>query len=48
VEILDRTFGQVRLNDSMKVEYVKQMMGEYFNLDRLLEKLGMELTKMGS
>ena len=42
VEQIDRTFGKVRLHDSIKVEYVQQMMAEHFDLDRLLECLGLQ------
>jgi BioD-like phosphotransacetylase family protein len=42
VEIIDRTFGQVRLHEPIKVQTVRQMMADYFNVDRLLAKIGME------
>lgn len=42
VEIIDRTFGQVRLHEPIKVQTVCQMMDKYFNVDRLLSKIGME------
>jgi uncharacterized protein len=41
VEILDRTFGQVRLHETIKVDYVRQMMSEHFDFDLLIEKLGL-------
>ncbi|MGB3238620.1 MAG: phosphotransacetylase family protein [Geitlerinemataceae cyanobacterium] len=41
VEILDRAFGQVRLHETIKVDYVRQMMSEHFNFEGLLEKLGL-------
>jgi uncharacterized protein len=41
VEILDRAFGQVRLHETIKVDYVRQMMGEHFNFEELLDKLGL-------
>ncbi|MDY6936146.1 MAG: phosphotransacetylase family protein [Cyanobacteriota bacterium] len=44
VEQIERTFGQVRLHESIKVEYVRQMMGEHFDLDRLLVELGSNST----
>jgi uncharacterized protein len=36
VEIVDRAFGQVRLNEPIKVECVCQMADEYLDTDRLL------------
>lgn len=42
VEIIDRTFGQVRLHEPIKVQTICQMMSEHFDVDRLLTKLGME------
>lgn len=42
VEIVDRAFGQVRVHESVKVQYVYQLMAENFDMDRLLEGLGME------
>lgn len=42
VEIVDRTFGQVRLHEPIKVQAVRQMMAKHFDAARLLEKLDME------
>lgn len=42
VEIIDRTFGQVRLHEPIKVQTICQMMSQGFDVDRLLTKLGME------
>jgi BioD-like phosphotransacetylase family protein len=41
VEIVDRTFGQVRVHEPVKVEYIRQLMTEHFDIDRLLSKLGL-------
>ena len=41
VEIVDRTFGQVRVHEPIKVQCIRQLMGEHFDLDRLLSKLGL-------
>ncbi|MBD2195090.1 MULTISPECIES: phosphotransacetylase family protein [Calothrix] len=41
VEIVDRTFGQVRVHEPIKVEYIRQLMSEHFDLERLLSKLGL-------
>ena len=42
VEIIDRTFGQVRVHEPIKVQTVYQLMAKHFNVDRLLSKLDME------
>lgn len=39
VEIVDRTFGQVRLHEPFKVECIRQLMAEHFDFDRLLSQL---------
>lgn len=39
VEIIDRAFGRVRLQEPIKVEYIQKLMAEYFDLDRLMDKL---------
>lgn len=41
VEIVHRTFGQVRVHEPIKVHYIRQLMGEHFDIDRLLSKLGL-------
>lgn len=41
VEIVDRTFGQVRLHEPIKVEYIRQLMTKHFDIDRLLSQLGL-------
>jgi len=42
VEIVDRTFGQVRLHEPIKVHAIQQMMAKHFKVDRLLTKLGLD------
>ncbi|PSB19043.1 hypothetical protein C7B61_05780 [filamentous cyanobacterium CCP1] len=42
VEIIDRTFGQVRVHEPIKVQTISQLMAASFNVDRLLAKLGLE------
>lgn len=39
VEIVDRTFGQVRLHEPIKVQCIRQMMANHFDVDRLLSQL---------
>jgi uncharacterized protein len=46
VEIIDRTFGQVRVHEPIKVQTMNQMMSSQFNVNRLLTKLGMEPVPM--
>ncbi len=41
VEIINRAFGQVRLHEPIKVQCISQMMAEHFDIDRLLNKLGL-------
>lgn len=41
VEIVDKTFGQVRVHEAVKVQYIRHLMAESFNCDQLLEKLGL-------
>ena len=42
VEIVDRTFGQVRLHEPIKVQCIRQLMAEHFDLKRLLSQLGLK------
>jgi uncharacterized protein len=39
VEIVDRTFGQVRLQEPVKVQCVYQMLTKHFDVDRLMTML---------
>lgn len=41
VEIVDRAFGQVRLNETIKVECMQQLIAKHLDLDRLLAGLGL-------
>ncbi|MEQ8757264.1 MAG: phosphotransacetylase family protein [Coleofasciculus sp. G1-WW12-02] len=42
VEIIDRAFGQVRLRESIKAQCVQQLMTEHFDIERLMNLLGLE------
>jgi BioD-like phosphotransacetylase family protein len=42
VEIIDQAFGQVRLQEPIKVECVRHLMAKHFDIVRLLEKLGLQ------
>ncbi|MBD2776153.1 DRTGG domain-containing protein [Iningainema tapete] len=39
VEIIDRTFGSVRVHEPIKVHYIRHLMAEHFDLKRLLTLL---------
>ncbi|WP_210404633.1 phosphotransacetylase family protein [Chroococcidiopsis sp. TS-821] len=39
VEIIDRTFGQVRLHEPIKVQCIRELMQKHFDIDRLLSQL---------
>ncbi|MEA5619277.1 phosphotransacetylase family protein [Cronbergia sp. UHCC 0137] len=41
VEIVNRAFGQVRLHEPIKVQYITQLMTEHFDIDRLLSQIGL-------
>lgn len=41
VEIVHRTFGQVRVHEPLKVECIRQLMSEHFDINRLLSQLGL-------
>lgn len=41
VEIVDRTFGKVRLHEPIKVQCIRQLMAKHFDIDRLLSQLGL-------
>ncbi len=42
VEIIDNAFGQVRLQEPIKVQCIRQLIDEYFDIDRLMSQLGLE------
>lgn len=42
VEIIDQAFGQVRLQEPIKVECVRHLMAKHFDIDRLLAKLDLQ------
>jgi BioD-like phosphotransacetylase family protein len=42
VEIVDDAFGQVRLNEAIKVQCIRQMMDRHFDIERLMSQLGLE------
>lgn len=42
VEIIDQTFGQVRLHEPVKVQCICDLMEKHFDINRLISHLGME------
>jgi hypothetical protein len=44
VEIVDQTFGKVRLQESIKVECIQELMQEYFDFARLLQQLALKIS----
>lgn len=42
VKIIEQTFGQVRLQETVKVQCVCQMMAKHFDIGRLISQLGLE------
>lgn len=41
VEIVDRTFGQVRLQEQIKLDCIQSLMAEHFDLPRFLQAIGL-------
>lgn len=44
VEIIDQTFGQVRLHEAIKVACIKELMAEYFDIKRFMDAVGLEFA----
>lgn len=42
VEIIDQTFGQVRLHEPIKVQCMKELMDAHFDVERLMASLGIQ------
>lgn len=42
VEIIDQTFGQVRLHEPVKVQCVQELMTQHFDIERLMAMLGLQ------
>ncbi|MGB7442400.1 MAG: phosphotransacetylase family protein [Coleofasciculaceae cyanobacterium] len=42
VEIIDHAFGQVRLHEQIKVECIKHLIKEHFDIERLIDLLGLQ------
>ena len=45
VEVVDRAFGKVPLQEAIKVKQIKHLMEQHFDIDRLLKHLGLEVVK---
>ncbi|MDY6781007.1 MAG: phosphotransacetylase family protein [Cyanobacteriota bacterium] len=48
VEIADGAFGSTRIQEPIKVDCIRELMGEHFDLERLLAQLGMEPAYSGT
>lgn len=44
VEIIDKTFGHVRLHEPVKVQCIQDLMEKHFDIDRLIAHLGLDAT----
>ena len=44
VEIIDHAFGKVRLHEPIKVQCIQELMSEHFEIERLMNQLGLEAT----
>ncbi|MEB3355202.1 MAG: phosphotransacetylase family protein [Synechococcales bacterium] len=42
VEIIEHTFGQVRLQEAVKVQCIRELMADHFNVTRFMAALGIE------
>jgi uncharacterized protein len=42
VEIINHAFGQVRLHEPIKVECMRQLIAQHFDIDRMMSQLGLE------
>lgn len=42
VEIINQAFGQVRLHEPIKVECMRQLIAQHFDIDRMISQLGLE------
>jgi uncharacterized protein len=42
VEIIDQTFGQVRLHEPVKVQCIQELMEKHFDISRLITQLGLD------
>ncbi|NET01309.1 MAG: phosphotransacetylase family protein [Sphaerospermopsis sp. SIO1G2] len=41
VEIINRTFGQIRIHHPLKVQCISELMSNYFDINRLLSQIGL-------
>ena len=41
MEIIERAFGQVRVHEPIKVECIRHLMQEHFEINRLLSLMGL-------
>ncbi|AFZ44156.1 DRTGG domain protein [Halothece sp. PCC 7418] len=44
VEVAERTFKQVRIQEPIKVRFIQDLMSQHFDVDRLINQLGVQLV----
>jgi BioD-like phosphotransacetylase family protein len=42
VEIIDRSFGKVPIHESIKVERIRSLMSQHFDIERTIDYLGLK------
>jgi len=42
VEIVDKSFGKVRIQEAIKVQFIQELMSQNFDIDQLMEKLAIK------
>jgi hypothetical protein len=45
VEVVDSAFGKVPIQEAIKVEQIKRLMKQHFDIDRLIKHFGLEVAK---
>ncbi|MBE9047759.1 phosphotransacetylase family protein [Pleurocapsales cyanobacterium LEGE 10410] len=45
VEVIDGAFGKVPIREAIKVRQIEHLMKQHFNIDRLIQYLGLEVVK---
>ncbi|MGB5635617.1 MAG: phosphotransacetylase family protein [Waterburya sp.] len=46
VEVVDNAFGKVPVHEAIKVSQIQRLMEQHFDIDRLLQHLGLEVAKL--
>ena len=45
VEVVDNSFGKVPIQEGIKVKQIQDLMQQHFDIDRLIQKLGLEVVR---